>query len=116
MLPNMALEQLGWRFVWTVYFKSTVKTENIEEAFEDGMNKKFVENDDVEYAAKHGIEKTWVEIRVYVENIVKTEHFVTVFSTSTRTSTSIFPMPCLEASSTSSVLTISNSFCFQLHL
>ena len=96
--------------------KSTVKTENIEEAFEDGMNKKVVENDDVEYAAKHGIEKTWVEIRVYVENIVKTEHFVTVFSTSTRTSTSIFPMPCLEASSTSSVLTISNSFCFQLHL
>jgi hypothetical protein len=116
MLPNMALRQLGWRFVWTVYFKSTVKTENIEEAFEDGMNKKVVENDDVEYAAKHGIEKTWVEIRVYVENIVKTEHFVTVFSTSTRTSTSIFPMPCLEASSTSSVLTISNSFCFQLHL
>ena len=102
--------------MWTVYFKSTVKTENIEEAFEDGMNKKVVENDDVEYAAKHGIEKTWVEIRVYVENIVKTEHFVTVFSTSTRTSTSIFPMPCLEASSTSSVLTISNSFCFQLHL
>ena len=87
-----------------------------DEAFEDGMNKKVVENDDVEYAAKHGIEKTWVEIRVYVENIVKTEHFVTVFSTSTRTSTSIFPMPCLEASSTSSVLTISNSFCFQLHL
>ena len=89
--------------MWTVYFKSTVKTENIEEAFEDGMNKKVVENDDVEYAAKHGIEKTWVEIRVYVENIVKTEHFVTEFSTSTKISTSISHAPCLEASSTSSV-------------
>jgi hypothetical protein len=103
MLPNMALRPLGWRFVWTVYFKSTIKTENIEEAFEDGMNKKVAKNDDVEYAAKHGIKKTWVEICVYVENRDKTEHFVTAFSTSTRISTSIFPTPCLEASSTSSV-------------
>ena len=67
MLPNMALRQLGWRFVWTVYFKSTVKTENIEEAFEEGMNQKVAKNDDAEYAAKHGIEKTWVEICVYVD-------------------------------------------------
>ena len=96
--------------------KSIVKTEDLEDAFEDGINKKVAKNDDVEHAAKHGNEKTCVEICVYVENIVKTEHFVTVFSTSTRTSTSIFPMPCLEASSTSSVLTISNSFCFKLHL
>ena len=103
MLPNIALGPLGWRFVWTAYFKSTIKMENSEEAFEDGMNKKVAKNDDVEYAAKHGIKKTRVEIRVYVENIVKTEHFVTEFSTSTRISTSIFPASCLEASSTSSV-------------
>ena len=88
------IETIG---LWTVDVKSTVKTENIEEAFEDRMNKKVAKNDDVEYASKHGIEKTWVE------NKVKTEHFVTVFSTSTRISTSIFPTPCLEASSTSSV-------------
>ena len=94
------IETIG---LWTVDVKSTVKTENIEEAFEDRMNKKVAKNDDVEYASKHGIEKTWVEICVYVENKVKTEHFVTVFSTSTRISTSIFPTPCLEASSTSSV-------------
>ena len=74
MLPNMALRPLGWRFVWTSQFKSTIKTENIEEAFADGMNKKVAKNDDVEYAAKHGIKKTRVEIHVYVENTVKTEH------------------------------------------
>ena len=38
------------------------------------MNKKVAKNDDVEYAAKHGIKKTRVEIHVYVENTVKTEH------------------------------------------
>ena len=74
MLPNMALRPLGWRFVWTSQFKSTIKTENIEEAFADGMNKKVAKNDDVEYAAKHRIKKTRVEIHVYVENTVKTEH------------------------------------------
>jgi hypothetical protein len=61
------IETIG---LWTVDVKSTVKTENIEEAFEDRMNKKVAKNDDVEYASKHGIEKTWVE------NKVKTEHFV----------------------------------------
>ena len=70
---------------------STVKTENFEDAFEDGINKKVAKNDDVEYAAKHGIEKTCVEIRVYVENIV--------FSTSTRISISIFSTQCLATSS-----------------
>ena len=66
MLPNMALRQLGWRFVWTVDVESTIKTENIEEAFKDGMNKKVAKNEDVEYAAKRGM----VDICVYVENIV----------------------------------------------
>ena len=71
--------------------KSTVKTENFKDAFEDGINKKVAKNDDVEYAAKHVIEKTCVEIRVYVENIV--------FSTSTRISISIFSTQCLATCS-----------------
>jgi hypothetical protein len=70
---------------------STVKTENFEDAFEDGINKKVAKNDDVEYAAKHGIEKTCVEIRVYLKNIVS--------STSTRISISIFFTQCLATSS-----------------
>ena len=81
----MALRQLGWRFVFRV------KTENFEDAFEDGINKKVTKNDDVEHAAKHGIEKTCVEIHVYLENIV--------FSTSTGISISIFSTPCLATSS-----------------
>ena len=52
--------------MWTVDVESTIKTENIEEAFKDGMNKKVAKNEDVEYAAKHGM----VDICVYVENIV----------------------------------------------
>jgi hypothetical protein len=43
---------------------------------------------------------------VDVDDLVKTKHFETVFSTNTQISTSIFSMPCLEASSTSSVLSI----------
>jgi hypothetical protein len=71
--------------------KSTVKNENFKDAFEDGINKKVAKNDDVEYAAKHVIEKTCMEIRVYVENIV--------FSTSTRISISIFSAQCFAISS-----------------
>ena len=81
----MALRQLGWRFALKV------ETENFEDAFEDGINKKVAKNDDVEYAAKHVIEKTCVEICVYLKHIV--------FSTSTRISISIFSTQCLATSS-----------------
>jgi hypothetical protein len=40
---------------------------------------------------------------VDVEDLVKTEHFETVFSTNIQISTSIFSVPCLEALSTSPV-------------
>ena len=66
MLPNMALRPLGWRFVWTSQFKSTIKTDNIEEAFADGMNEKIAETED---AVKKGIEKPGVQI--HAENAVK---------------------------------------------
>jgi hypothetical protein len=43
---------------------------------------------------------------VDVDDLVKTEHFETVFLTNTQISTSIFSMPCLKASPSSSVSSI----------
>jgi hypothetical protein len=68
MTPQYPQFELWWSTLSSV---SIIPASNVsnEEAFEGGMNENSVETKDI-IAAKHGIEKTGVDIRtVYIENI-----------------------------------------------
>ena len=68
MTPQYPQFELWWSTLFSV---SIIPASNVsnEEAFEGGMNENSVETKDI-IAAKHGIEKTGVDIRtVYIENI-----------------------------------------------
>ena len=60
-----------------------------KEAFEDEMNVNIDKTEDVEDAAKHGIEKIEVEIRLIVENKVSKHLVLTKSSTSTQSPSSL---------------------------
>jgi hypothetical protein len=93
-------EKTGWIFVWVleIQFKLRISRKHLKRMINLRMRMLSM----LLNMALRGLGGVCVD----VEDLVKTEHFETVFSTITRISTLIFSMPCLAASSTSSVLSI----------